>query len=109
MFLGFANFYKRFIRNFSRIAAPLTLILQITNKPIGNEAQSTQIEKQNIPSDADNAGSAGDVGNAGGTGSTRRSIKNLSIGAKSIKSKKPDLSKANFVKKNSSGTDFLVL
>ena len=28
MFLGFANFYRRFIQGFSRIAAPLTLILK---------------------------------------------------------------------------------
>ena len=28
MFLGFANFYRRFIQEFSRIAAPLTLMLK---------------------------------------------------------------------------------
>ncbi len=34
VFLGFANFYRRFIRNFSRIAAPLTSMLRtINNKP----------------------------------------------------------------------------
>ncbi len=38
VFLGFANFYRRFIRNFSRIAAPLTSMLRTTN----NEALSTQ-------------------------------------------------------------------
>ena len=31
-FLGFANFYRRFIQNFSRIAASLTSILKTTNK-----------------------------------------------------------------------------
>ncbi len=41
VFLDFANFYKRFIRNFSRIAAPLTSILRTTNKLTGDETQST--------------------------------------------------------------------
>ena len=31
LFLGFANFYKRFINNFGKIAIPLILLLQITN------------------------------------------------------------------------------
>ena len=30
MFIGFANFYRRFIRGFSRIAALLTSILKMT-------------------------------------------------------------------------------
>ncbi len=44
--------------------------------------------------------------NGGGVG---RSIKNLSIVAKLAKSKKSDLLKANFIKINSFGTDFLTL
>ena len=38
VFLGFANFYKRFIQNFSRIAVSFTLILQTTD----DEVLSTQ-------------------------------------------------------------------
>ena len=30
MFLGFANFYQQFIQGFSRIAAPLILMLKIS-------------------------------------------------------------------------------
>ena len=33
VFLGFANFYRRFIQGFSRIAAPLTSMLKTTNEP----------------------------------------------------------------------------
>ncbi len=39
MFLDFANFYRRFIKNFSRIAAPLTSMLQTTgNNDLGAQA-----------------------------------------------------------------------
>ena len=30
MFLGFANFYRHFIKDFSKISAPLTLMLKMT-------------------------------------------------------------------------------
>ena len=33
VFLGFANFYRRFIQGFSRIAAPLTSMLKTTRSP----------------------------------------------------------------------------
>ncbi len=95
VFLGFANFYKRFIRNFNRIVVPLTSMLRTTD----NEALSIQAtgnkKNQDAPTSAGADGGAG--GGAGGGGS----IKNLSTVAKSAKSKKPNFAKAN------SGTDFL--
>ncbi len=103
VFLGFANFYKRFIRNFSKIAASLTLILWITgNNDLDAQANGHKENQNTI------AGASGT--DDGGVG---ESIKNLSIVAnlakskKSIltKSKKSDLPKANFAKVNS-GTNF---
>ncbi len=92
VFLGFANFYRRFIRNFSRIAAPLTSILRTTNESTREKTQSTQaIENE------ENQDVAAGIGSAGSGGS----IKNLSTVVKSAKSKKPNFAKANF------RTDFL--
>ena len=84
---------------------PLTSTLQITDKSISNKSQNTQAKNQDILSAVGRAHSD----------KISRSIKNLSIIAnlanskisKSIKSKKSDLLKANFVKANSSETDFL--
>lgn len=82
VFLCFTNFYRRVIRNFSRIAKPFTLMLQITNDEALN-TQATEIKKnQDI--------SAG-VGSGFACGGVGRSIKNLSITAKLAKSKKPKL------------------
>ncbi len=99
VFLGFANFYKRFIKNFSRIAAPFTSMLQTTNESTGDEIQSTQAENQDAP---------GAAGGAGG-GGVGRSFENLSTTVKSAESKKPKLtkSKKSDLAKANSGTDFL--
>ncbi len=92
VFLGFANIYRRFIQNFSRIAAPLTSMLRTTDDE-ALSIQATRNEKnQDSPASAGAGFGAGHSGN----------IKNLSTAAKLAKSKKP-----NFVKANS-GTDFLI-
>ncbi len=41
VFLGFANFYRRFIQGFSRLAAPLTSMLKTTSVvgPVKNPKQ----------------------------------------------------------------------
>ncbi len=97
VFLGFANFYRRFIRNFSRIAAPLTSMLRITD----DEALSIQaIRNEKNQYALANAGAGGGAGDGTGGG---KSIKNLSTAAKLAKSKKPNFAKSN------SRTDFLTL
>ncbi len=99
MFLDFVNFYRKFIRNLIRIAAPLTSMLQTTNKSTGDEIQSTQAKNQ----DATGATSRTRIGGVGG------SFENLSTAIKSDKSKKPKLtkSKKSDLPKANSGTDFL--
>ncbi len=110
MFLGFANFYRKFIRNFSRIVVPLTSMLQTT----GNDDLHIQAGQNKKNQDASN--DAGNTGGAGGVDRVSRSIKNLSTAAKSAKSKKPKLTKPkksdlvkaqNFARANSFGADFL--
>ncbi len=93
MFLGFANFYKSFIKNFSKITVLLTSILQTTN----NDNLSTQSDQNKKNQDISDSG----VGN----GRIERSIKNLSTIANLAKSKKSK-SKINFAKAIY-GTDFL--
>ncbi len=95
VFFGFANFYRRFIWNFSRIAATFTSILRITD----DEALSIQAIGNEKNQDA--LASAGAGGGAGGGAGVGGSIKNLSTAIKSAKSKKPNFAKTN------SGTDFL--
>ncbi len=95
MFLGLTNFYRRFIINFNRITASLTLMLRTTNKSTENKTQNTQAENQNTSS----ATSKVDGGGVGGN------IKNLSTIANLANSKKSK-SKVNFAKANSE-TDFL--
>ncbi len=90
MFLGFTNFYRRFIQNFGRIAVPLTLILQTTN----DGALSTQA--------TENKKNQNTLASAGGDIGVDRDIKNLSFVVKLAKFKKPNFAKANF------GMDFLI-
>jgi len=44
IFLGFANFYRRFIRSFSRIAKPITTLLKKDNKFIWGEQQQAAFD-----------------------------------------------------------------
>lgn len=90
VFLGFANIYKRFIRNFGRIAITLTSILQIIDKTIDHGSQSTKVTKKaknsDMPGDADSSRDGG-VSDAVG-----ENVENLSTN-KLMKAKKPNLAK----------------
>ena len=102
MFLGFANFYTKFIRNFNRIIALLTFIFWRTNKQIEDEAQSTQF------GNPDALDAASRIDRSG----VSESIKNLSTVVNLAKSKKSKLTKpknsdiSNL--KANSRTDFLI-
>ena len=88
MFLSFANFYKKFIKNFNRIAALFTLILLT----ISNNNLSTLINNNEK-----NQGILCNISNK----DINKDIKNLSSIVKLAKSKK--------LKTNFSETEFLTL
>lgn len=76
MFLNFANFYKKFIRKFSKIAISLILMLQITinNNPTTLTRESKM--KHDVPDSVYSSnGSANGYATNDGFG---QSIKNLS-------------------------------
>ena len=106
VFLSFANFYRKFIKNFSRIAALLTSMLRI--KPSSSSPTSGSKETVNLTGIGVRSGGVRGVdsaGGAGGAGSVGEKAKNLE---KSAKSKKPNFTET----KNSnraSGKDFLTL
>ena len=87
MFLGFAKFYRKFIRNFSKITALLTFMLQTTNKAVGNELQSTWNENLDTPGTE----GAGRPGRAGGDN------ENLSNAGKLKKRSKANSTEADFL------------
>ena len=99
VFLSFANFYRRFIRNFSRITASLTSMLQKTN----NEALSIQATKE----ERNEAISAG-LGSSSVGDKVGENIKNLSTIINLVKSKLTKPKKAGLPNtKVNSKTDFL--
>ena len=90
VFLGFANFYRRFIKGFSRIAAPLTSILKTTNKsaPSRNDGSRSASSRNNNsrPASRKNDGE----GEVNGFGGSMEHAKKLgkSKGQKTFKSRK---------------------
>lgn len=104
MFLDFANFYIKFIKNFCRIARLLTLIFQT----IGNNKLSHQAYKNKISCDIPSIGNSTSGGGVGRTIENLSTFANLSHIKKSnltkskklILAKKSDLLKANSTKIN---------
>lgn len=90
VFLYFANFHIRFIKNLSKIVAPLIIILPIIDYKTQNIKVKNQIISNNASTKDTNDGIS-------------KYNKNLSTVAKSVKSKKLDFIKANLLK-----TDFLI-
>ena len=108
VFLGFANFYRRFIKGFSKIAAPLMSMLKTTMSSqvlAANEVLSARVLA------ADEVGSVGGGGDGSSDGSKRVEPKTRrSESKKSAKSKKPSKSgnSPNFNAKEA-GPSFLTL
>ena len=51
MFISFANFYRRFIQGFSRIAAPLTSILKTIGSSEESASKTFRVDDNEIVSD----------------------------------------------------------
>ena len=108
VFLGFANFYRRFIKNFSRIDTPLTSILRTTSQLSDACSLSIRANDNNYNQEVG--------GGSGGAGAAGKKVKNPSKAEKSkISAKSKKLAKAkklntDFTKakaNEASGTDFL--
>ena len=103
VFLGFANFYRRFIRGFSKIAGPLTSILRTANL-IENSLTSVGVAEE------DKVVGGGEFGGANGNSSksqkSKKSKKSAKNPTKMTKSQKLTKSKS-FTTSNVGATKFL--
>ena len=95
MFLGFINFYKKFIRNFNRVVVLLNSMLQTINNNGLNTQASQNKKNQDVPNCASNSACEGEAG---------ESIKHLSMATKLTKPKLTKPKKLDFA---FSGADFL--
>ena len=84
VFLGFANFYRRFIQSFSRIAAPLTSILKTTRLP---DKPALSRNNSNKPASGKNDGDD-EVDKFGGNGMEHAKKSGKSKSQKTSKSQK---------------------
>ena len=118
VFLGFANFYWRFIQGFSRIAALLTSMLKTTNEPAPSRNDgSRSASSRNDDSRPASGRNDGDVDRFGGDGVEHARKSGKSKGQKTSKSQKSAKSGKNSSKSGNlpifgameSGSSFLTL
>lgn len=99
VFLGFANLYRRFIKNFNRITASLTSMLRTMIIATEADSLSTKAKDDKYKKEERDGSRAGRVDRVGSGN------KILSTNAKSKNSPKSKR-KSDFVKSNSFKTDF---
>ena len=106
VFLGFANFYRRFIEGFSKIAAPLISMLKTTGSPNelapsrNNSSRSASSRNSdNRPASERNNGN-GEVNRFGIVGNSVEHTKKLGKLSKSGKSKSEKMSKSRNLAKS---------
>ncbi len=102
IFLAFANFYRKFIRNPNRIAMPFIPMLQITNELTSNEIKNTQAKKQEAQGGVSGISDSDSADYTGGAGRNKDNMLNTKKLKNRAKPKKLTLTKVN-----SFGTDFL--
>ena len=76
--IGFANFYQRFIKRFSKIIVLLTSILKTSTNTNANNKESNNIDN-----------------GSGGTDTKVRNLSKAKINKNMTKSKKPNIEKIN--------------
>ena len=81
VFIGFANFYQRFIQGFSKIAAPLTLMLKTIRSSKGLASKAFRADANEIVE--------------GGGGRVNKTVKNLSKSKKSKNEKSKILTRSS--------------
>ena len=74
VFIGFANFYWRFIKGFNRIAAPLTAMLKTTRSSV---ASASRVDDDEVVGGG-GGGTGADSGNVGESDMSRKTTKSKS-------------------------------
>ncbi len=76
VFLGFANFYRRFIQGFSKIAGPLTSILRTANSSENSLTSAGVAEEDEVVGGSDSDGANGNLSKSLKLKKSKKSAKN---------------------------------